>query len=424
MSLSDASSHSLASSWKHFGAILGSSVFSTICIFFSSIITARWLGPAGQGTLASMLVYPLLASAAANFGIRQAVARAVGQREQPIEVVAGTLCLALALTGSIGVTILLVTARAGESTTVGAIIMAAFLMPLMCVQSYASGFFIGLKCMRSYINLRWIPSALQIASAAIVPALAQPSLNAGLAIYFIPNIVAALIAGWLFVRIGPSPKRYRLDNNYFRKIFSEGMSYGLAITVSSCSHRVGVLMLGQYSTREQVGIFSIADQTAQMVWQLPAAFGILVFADAVSGKASSRSDAFRSIRYCLWASAAIALIACTLGPFAVPYIFGIAYAPSVECFMALIPGIAAMMTYKIGNFELMGHGRPWIGMTAMISGLIVNVVAGYFLIPRLGALGAAIAAGFGYTLSGIVFLYTYSKLAMAEASEIDHAIAN
>ena len=75
----------------------------------------------------------------------------------------------------------------------------------------------------------------------------------------------------------------------------------------------------------------------------------------------------------------------------------------------LLPGVFIFTIFKVLNMDLAGKGKPWISLKAMVPALIINIGLNFFLIPDLGAKGAAISSMVSYAVAGILFLLFYSK---------------
>ncbi len=78
---------------------------------------------------------------------------------------------------------------------------------------------------------------------------------------------------------------------------------------------------------------------------------------------------------------------------------------------ALLPGIVAMAAQRSCGIFLVKRDHPWL-----ISGLLglavgVNVLLNLVLIPRWGAVGAALASSASYVLSAAVFVLWVTRAA-------------
>ena len=82
----------------------------------------------------------------------------------------------------------------------------------------------------------------------------------------------------------------------------------------------------------------------------------------------------------------------------VPLIYGSKFDAASEALVLLLPGLFALcIELVIMNF-LAGNGSPPIVYIAPLIGLIVNLGANFYVIPRYGINGAATTSSVGYAI--------------------------
>lgn len=79
--------------------------------------------------------------------------------------------------------------------------------------------------------------------------------------------------------------------------------------------------------------------------------------------------------------------------------------------LALLPGVVAYIAVKVLAAYLVGVGRLRITVIVSLIGLIATLALDFTLIPRLGAVGAAIASSVSYSLSAVVTVRWTMKVA-------------
>lgn len=92
-------------------------------------------------------------------------------------------------------------------------------------------------------------------------------------------------------------------------------------------------------------------------------------------------------------------------------VYGQAYAEAVPMLLALLPGVVAYIAVKVLAAYLVGVGRLRITVIVSLIGLIATLALDFTLIPRLGAVGAAIASSVSYSLSAVVTVRWTMKVA-------------
>lgn len=403
--------------WRAAANVLGGSVATTAFGFLTSVVLARWLGPSGQGTLALLLVYPALAQQVTDMGVRQAAARAVGQEERPLGVIAATVVFLWAISAVVGVSVvcaLLLFGGDARGYGVADGVLAALLLPCLCAQSYAGGLLIGRKQINSFSGTRWIPAVAQLVCVALGALFLPAEPSWALGARLLAMVGAAAIAVLAVRKAIPGPWQ-RVDVPFSLVLLRRGVSYGTATFVSLLSYRVGLLTLEWWSDAEQIGYYSIAQATGELLWQLPMAFGVVVFADSLASRGvhENRRQTLGSMRIAVWLGAILAAVAMGLAPYLFPWVYGEAYAEAALAHMALLPGVVAFMTFKVGAFDIVGQARPLLSVPVLLLGIVVNLIAAKYLVPTHGALGAALSTSAAYVTSGIGFLWLYRRVVVA-----------
>ena len=99
-----------------------------------------------------------------------------------------------------------------------------------------------------------------------------------------------------------------------------------------------------------------------------------------------------------------------LAPIAVPLLFGSAFQPVVMLVWVLIPGYMARTYFSLVIAGTLGVRRPWVGNVTEVAGLAVTAALLPLLLPRYGALGAAITSTAAYCASAVVAMYAIRRL--------------
>jgi O-antigen/teichoic acid export membrane protein len=94
------------------------------------------------------------------------------------------------------------------------------------------------------------------------------------------------------------------------------------------------------------------------------------------------------------------LLLLVISPWAIPLVFGAAFAPAVELTMWVAPGAVAQSLLVITTVFLRGRGTPGRASWANLLSLAVGALSMFLLVPQLGARGAALGAFLG-AMSGL-----------------------
>jgi lipopolysaccharide/colanic/teichoic acid biosynthesis glycosyltransferase len=224
--------------------------------------------------------------------------------------------------------------------------------------------------------------------------------------------VATALAAWtrLFRRgflVAASGPSWRMT----RRIVAFGSRGQLGSLLGLLNLRFDFVFLAAIAGPAVLGIYAVASKYAEILRLIPiAAYWVLYprFArsDAVVAAASSR-------RLMLRAGAVTAVIALPLALAAgavVPTLFGHPFAGAVLPAQILFIGLAPEGAAGVITAFLYGRGRPGLNSLAAGTGLIVTVVLDVILIPRLGAVGAAIASSAAYLTTTITLVAWYGHV--------------
>jgi O-antigen/teichoic acid export membrane protein len=91
----------------------------------------------------------------------------------------------------------------------------------------------------------------------------------------------------------------------------------------------------------------------------------------------------------------------------VPTLFGRTFDGAVVPAQILLIGLAAEGAAGVVTAFLYGRGRPGLNSVAAATGLVVTLILDVILIPRLGAIGAAIASSAAYLTTTLTLLAWY-----------------
>jgi O-antigen/teichoic acid export membrane protein len=83
--------------------------------------------------------------------------------------------------------------------------------------------------------------------------------------------------------------------------------------------------------------------------------------------------------------------------------------PSVDATRLLLPGIVMGSIYKVLGADLAARGKPLYAAWAYGVAVVLNVALNFYLIPRYGFRGAAVASSISYSVGSLLYLGIYVK---------------
>jgi O-antigen/teichoic acid export membrane protein len=402
------------------GSVFGSNMTVLVFGMLTSIILNRGLGPELKGLYVGLLVYPSLLTSLAEMGVKKSTLFAIGQRRHETESVVGAVsCLywlttAIGVFGCLGIYALL----NNPGFTNAMIALALVSIPFGLLRSYANGIMLGREQIVQFSRTRWIPAVLGFLGIALLVGLMGYKINGvqiAQRLAVLPVVIYAVV---LVSRI--APVRPRWNPAMMRQLLAMGTLFALATFIVKLNHRISLILLERLADPTELGQFSIGEHIAELIWQVPAAVGVVIFsrsANAKSGQAFSLRVA-KLMRVSLVACALVGLLIGITAPWIIPLMYGEAFRPSVTILQLMLPGILVMALFKLLVRDLSGKGRPMVGTMCALPGLAVNAVLGWLLIPKYGGIGAAIASSTSYFIMCALFIYAYSRVVSISIPDI------
>lgn len=186
---------------------------------------------------------------------------------------------------------------------------------------------------------------------------------------------------------------------------------GVASGISYLNYRADLFIVDHFKGKEAVGTYSLAVYLAESIWQVS---GSLTLATYARLGGISRPEAVqltaRVMRHTVLLLSGLCIVL-----FISADIFQSVLFPKQEgmatALRILLPGILLYsLAQSYSGFYTWQRGMPWVSAVVAGSGLTIDVVLGFILVPRMGVNGAALASAIAYSaaiLGGLtVFIRT------------------
>lgn len=388
--------------------------------FISNLIIAWMLGASGRGLISALTTPAQIAVTVSELGIRQSAAFHIGRGLIPTPRLLPTLLGMIPMASALGIGCsLLYFEYAGVADGDWILrALAVALIPLSLITAYCTGVFLGEQRVAEFRKTNWRPAfvsllllvglgwlgGLGIYGALLAP-LGGGLLGAGYALYLVRR---------------SAPLRIGFDRGIAKMLQVKGFSYAASFIVLTLNYRVMILLLTAFSTLDQVGLYAQAILIAELLWEIPNALSAIVLSRAVNAK-DERGFSLKVqvlARISLLVAVAVSIGIAIVSPYFFPLVFGREFAGSAAVCNALLPGIGAFIVFKILNIDMAGRGKPWLSMTIMGPIFFLNLGAGWWMIERADALGAAIVSSACYVLATMGYLLVYSRVTGFPVREI------
>ena len=394
--------------------------FPPLAMLISAPILAHSLGVDGRGQVAAATAPLTLIITAATFGIPDAVqyviARSPGALRQ-----ARRTGLALIVLAGVSATVAVVLASSwlsnGDQTIAQLIVLAALAIVPSLVVAVLRGAASGLHLWRKVTTERFISALARV--LALVPLAMTGHLTPTAAVIVIA--VGPLLGAVAYLNArSPDPasghKAAGDTSNGVRQAAQavagprQILGFGVRVWVGAISgillSRLDQVLMTPLASAYQLGLYAVAATIADIPLIINRAVRDVTF----SADAAEATDARlgTSARISSTASAALGIGTGVTMIWWLPWLFGADFAPAIPITAVLLLAAILGTPGSIAGAGLSARGRPGLRSLSLVVSCLINVALLFLLVPRYGAMGAAIATLVGSLIaanSNIVFLW-------------------
>ncbi len=374
--------------------------------FVVGVAVARHLGPADFGVLSYATASASIFAVFAGLGLDELLVRDLVRESEAGATwrAAWQLRLAAALVAFGGVVVMTVLGRPDAPQLWGVVAIVAvglLFTPVDLVDSW----FLAQSRMRPPAMARqaalWIAAAWRLVLVAV---------GAGLLAFAFAILIESALVGaallWVLRRSkGPIPSTASVATER-RRLLTEGwplMVSGLLVTVTMQADR---LLLGRFCGDMAVGTYAVAARLTEVCYALPLALGAAVMPRLAVLYREETAEYWRLARRAFFGLGLVGLVgsglASALAAVLVPLIFGARYADSARILAVHVWVLAfVFMVSMRSRMLVIEAGTRWVLSMSLLTALL-NVGTNILLIPRHGAMGAAVAAVAAWAFSALV----------------------
>ncbi len=175
--------------------------------------------------------------------------------------------------------------------------------------------------------------------------------------------------------------------------------------VTFFSYRFDVFIVNYFLDASQVGLYALGVLVSEALWQLPA-----VVATALCPRTArtlgTDADSFTCmiVRQVFILTMVAGLAIAFASPFAIPFVFGVRFAPSVPVIWWILPGTIVFSLGKVIGADLTAREMNSHNVISSLVGFVFTFLLDLLLIPRMGIRGAALASSIAYFAGGAYLL--------------------
>ena len=384
--------------------------------FVGAVCQARLLGPAGRGQVVRFVNSSSLAALYLGFGIAPAITYYLSgrsiDRAQLVWSMARLLGLvtivvaALSLTGAVSPLRVRLFPDSFSVAQCVAAMVAYF--PFALAGVWCSAFIVA---HRVFVPVNMVAFAAALANASISAILltTRPAMASG------PEAIVVLmivIEGCRFFALATIALIVCRDQprepvsgaaSPLRSLLSFSIYSYIGDAIQFVTYRADMWIVDAYHGAVDLGIYALAVTLSQLLWILPSTVSSVIFPYVPGMERKAAGDlAWRIAKLTGLASAVLALVGCLLSMFVVPVIFGEPFRAVPRLMAILTLGVVPYSVAKVLAGYLSGIRALRLNLLLASFGLTICLALDLVLIPRGGAVGAALATAVAYSAHSIL----------------------
>jgi O-antigen/teichoic acid export membrane protein len=375
---------------------------------FTSVVTARVLGPSKRGELAFLVLIPAMLTVVGSLGTEYGVYYFWLQEEGRFRSGLLATCAAVSLVsgaafGSLGyVVVALIEPQTGLLLR----LLVGLSMPLAVANAILTMALMGSGRTRRYnasrlagpgmftctIGALWVARDIGVASAYLS--------------WFGSMVVTALTDIAMMFGLGTGKPRWDV------RTARQSVAYGLRSCVGSSAQygtlRLDQTMLAALAGNGALGLYYAAVSIGETLLYLASNIGAAMLGQfGGRSKAERRHLAVVTMAVVMIGSAAAAGLLILFGGKAIDLLFGKAYLPGLTALRILLPGLIPLALAQVMSGYFIAIGEARVFARAAMMALIATVVGNILLIPAYQAAGAAIASSLAYLLMALWMAWAF-----------------
>lgn len=368
---------------------------------------ARYLGPADYGLLNYAVAIASLLAVLPGLGLDGLVRREFAQDPAAAPALLGTVTL-LRLGAGLAAYVVL----AGATLALGRdprLQQAMLYSGLLLFQPalFVPDLWFQARVRSKYTVIAQNTAFVLSSAGRVVLILARASLPAFAALIIIDlTVTTALLAATAAARFGCPPRTWRWDGPLARRLLGRAwplLMSGVAVIIYLKIDQVMVKLLAGATA---AGYYAAAVKISEICYLGPVMLASSLFPAIVRAKAGGHERYVRRIRQYFNLSAglayAVAVPVALAAPVIVRRLYGGAYAPTGPVLAVHLWSLVFVAQGVARQEYLLSEGLLRFTLAAAASGAALNIALNFWLIPRHGALGAALATVLALALSDVL----------------------
>ena len=384
------------------------------------VVLARALGPTYRGEMAGVVAWIGMIAVLGDIGVGYAVSYLVAKSPERVHrlwsqaiLIALTAGVALGLLG----TLVLPSHLHLSGLSRASVLLGFFSIPAMLAANHQGYLLLGAGYLRDTNRVR-LTAAATYAGGVMALAAAGLHTPSGFLIVFSLAQFLSCGAGALYCRRRLAV-RFELGSDGLRDVLSYGAKSLAGALSAQANQRLDQLLMSIWLSPAVLGLYVVAVALGSVITPLYGAL-TLVASTAVLRAPTKQEGAKRATRHMMFAVLLSVPAICALVllvPSLLSLLFGSSFAPAATMARILLAASLFQGVNQISGGVLRSLGQPGRHAFSELAGVAVTIVLLIELLPRLGAMGAAVTSLVAYAaVSGLQVFFVYQAACPTIAS--------
>jgi O-antigen/teichoic acid export membrane protein len=377
---------------------------------FASVLINRTLGPGLKGVFVSCLLIPQTAVVFAELGLGTSGAYQLARKKYPQGSVVLFLLIASLILGGLAMLVTGLIIRQPSEIWGGfnRFVILSIIPPGLWL-TFLPEIFLGLGLLRGYNGWRTGFQAFRL-------------LLLGFFLFSMNNklqavILASVILNWAAFAISASvlcryikPRFATLSLVQAKDFLGFGIKVFIGEILGFLHYRADIFLILLWRNNVQVGLYATAAFISELLWMISRGLYAPAFT-ALAKEGLSRGTVKKAALTVFIATFGLAALSAGLVGPAIKLLYGESFSGAVWPFILLLPGTVLLSIPKFLEAPLIAEmGRPEVLVWSKGIGFLLNISLNFWLIPKHGISGAAVASSVSYSMQAVVFLWMYLRI--------------
>ncbi|HUK99798.1 MAG TPA: oligosaccharide flippase family protein [Nitrospirota bacterium] len=372
----------------------GAKIYGILTGIVYLFLTARFLGPEGRGSIASVLVWVGLFATISGLSLGQVVQYHIqGKRYQEwLPNTLGTLmCLSILLSlFAYGIAYLVFQTTEGQvfkNIPISVLLLGFTMLPFIMWEEYGSFLLSAAGSLRAYNIAQVIGRSSSVCVIVLLAFWRRLDVTNAIAALSGGQIILGLIACWVLWKL--SGYVMHIDTRAMKAFLYSAAKLHVNTVAAFLLVQSNILMLNHFCTKAEVGWYQLSFQMILMMLVIPQAASLVLYAEMAEVGPDKLWPRQKQLgMQVLLLMVVLSCIAYFISQPLISILAGTSFAPSIKVFRLLLPVLIGMTIASLLANQWIGRGLFLPTTIVTLVTAIVNIAINFYAIPKYGMMGA------------------------------------